>query len=364
MIQRIHKIGCLCIKWIIVFCLSLLLLSSCKSWRGVVSENSVQEKSVFEKKDHIQEDHWQLSESIDMTPDDDNIPMDEKNIEKSGDSFTLESGSSKLFKHKLTDYLDKRIRLFEQTFPAIAGIILFNVNTRTEMVSYHADECFIPASLTKIVLCSAFIQLLRETNPDIDISDSFEKEKTSIQWQKQAFTNLSHLFRQINHYTFQEAPRANRTAVLLGEFLQLHNQYIHDTYQSLENILLSHLDQISFLSSCNRIDNASGLTLNNRLTPFQIADSMFHVNDIPIYQKSFMHGGEGTLRNRLKNIGPMHFFKTGSLKRSGVLCLAAFLDLIEPIGLVIMINQLPSNQFSDATLWIDETILGMVAFDI
>jgi hypothetical protein len=37
---------------------------------------------------------------------------------------------------------------------------------------------------------------------------------------------------------------------------------------------------------------------------------------------------------------------------------------LQQLLLVIMINQLPSNQFSDATLWIVETILGLLVFDI
>jgi len=56
----------------------------------------------------------------------------------------------------------------------------------------------------------------------------------------------------------------------------------------------------------------------------------------------------------------MHRFKTGSLKRSGVLCLAAFLDFSEPVGVVIMINQMPSHMFSKGGFWIDETIQDVV----
>jgi len=274
----------------------------------------------------------------------------------------IEEISYDLVYQNMSDDLANRVQQFKHQFNAHLGILVFQLDNRTPIYSYHADDCFIPASLTKVVVCSALMQILQSKHPYDTIADAFQREKSLISWNHSAFTDINHLLKQMNTYTFRQAPRANRTANALGEFLLEIYANKHQTTVGLENLLLSHLDQISFVSDCNRFVNASGLTLNNRLTPFQVADCIYHLKDFPEYFNSLMSAGQGTLQNRLQGVDARHRFKTGSLKNSGVLCLAGYLELPGPVGFVIVVNDLPGYLFVDCQAWVDETVLNSILY--
>jgi D-alanyl-D-alanine carboxypeptidase len=329
-----------------------MLLSSCQYWDSLLQPKTVE----------MPEETWaapdQSSQKQHVDPEPSIIEKDEP-LDIIIKDEPVEETPQDLLYQNMSDYLATRVQQFNEQFHAHLGLLVFQQDNRTPVYSYHADDCFIPASLTKVVVCSALMQMLQSKHPYDTIADAFQREKSLISWNHSAFTDINHLLTQINTYTFHQAPRANRIANALGDFLlEMYANKHHSTVR-LEDVLVAHLDQISFVSDCNRFENASGLTLNNRLTPFQVADCMYHLKAFPEYYDSLMSAGQGTLENRLHGLDFTHRFKTGSLKNSGVLCLAGYLDLMAPVGFVVVVNELPRYLFLDCQAWVDETVVGL-----
>jgi len=327
-----------------------VLFSSCHLWKKPLLETKI--------------DHQQQADAFEGTelqqPDTSSDTSEDLNISNINLVSSTKSEDQLLFMQHIKEFLSDRIELFDQFISAHLGVIVFKQVDGESIFTHNAEKCFIPASLTKIVLCSTFIRMMEKESAEEDLSLAFKRETLEMNWEHPSFRSLSYLFHQINSYTFRQAQHANQTANDLGKFIQKIFQNNTGIYENIEQIFLSHIDHISFVLPCNRIQKASGLTLNNRLSPFQVADCMYHLKDKNIYVKSLMQAGEGTLTNRLKGIGDNHYFKTGSLKKNGVACLAGYLNLSEPLGIVIMINMLSENSFLDAVYWMDENILKMV----
>jgi len=353
--------------WALIIIWICPILSSCQYLNGLLPQHPVRIEKTYETQDQSTKNVSGPDETAFSEPEEPVLPehvgsnkIDEPMIdEPTMNEHLAEENTNASFFQELSNYLNMRVLQFNPEFNARLGVLVFNQRNRDPVFSYHADECFIPASLTKVIVCSAFIQILQADQPYENLSESFEREKVLINWHHEAFIDVAYLLKQINSYTFHQAPRANRTANALGQFLQQIYEHKHQTGITLESLLLDHLDQVSFIANCNQIENASGLTLNNRLTPFQVADCMFHLKDFPAYMDSLMHSGQGTLENRLKGVDVRHRFKTGSLKNSGVLCLAGFLDFNAPVGFIFIINELPRYMFEACQNWMDETVITL-----
>jgi hypothetical protein len=248
---------------------------------------------------------------------------------------------------------------FYDLFSAELGIVVRRLQDGTTVFAENEDVCFIPASMTKIVLASALIRALDVKSPVGDLEKVFVKETTRLGWADQPFYNgLGWYLRKMNTYGFAEAPQANRAADRAGEFLQALLPTDDGRRRSLTDLLTAHLEEISWRMPCNRISAASGLSPNNRLTPFQVADSLYYLKHYDFFIDSLPSPGEGTLRDRLLELPGESRFKTGSMRRSGVACLAGYLTSRD-MFFVIMVNGIDSTAFDDVIDWLDRMVLAM-----
>jgi len=261
------------------------------------------------------------------------------------------------FIQSLKNLFLERIKIYNDNFSGKIGIVVRLLKNNNSVFEYNEDKCFIPASLTKIIVCSALFEMLRGSEGNNDPEIFFQEMLKTLNWKNKAFNyGLKDLLKKTNHYSFKQAPTANKTANAIGKFLESSYQ-INNFNIKLEKILINHLDKISYIQNCNRIENASGLTLYNKIAPYQIADCMFHLKDYEYYIMSLIMPGQGTLKKRLLDIEGSNYFKTGSLRASGVLCLAGYLlDNDFPTFFVIIINNVNSYEYEDTVQWIDELV--------
>ena len=260
-----------------------------------------------------------------------------------------------LFFEQLQLLFARRAQAFGLTFPyASLGLCVKNMADNSVVFEFDSDTCFIPASLTKIVLCSAMVDCLRGPGGDLDPERSFLEQSSKLTGKIPGTPDLCGLFKGINRYTVESAPRANRLSDNSGLFL---TAICPDAVpgESVESSLLRHLEKISWTLACNRVPSASGLSLENRLAPSQIADCLYHLDGVSCFAESLTPPGEGILARRMAGLEKRHRFKTGSLKNSGVVCLAGLVDHpVQRFSLVAMINGLRGNQVPVAMRWLDD----------
>ena len=261
---------------------------------------------------------------------------------------------------QIKPFIEKHIHTFDQTLSARLGLMIVSLADQSTIIAHNENECFIPASLTKLVVSSALFKMLTDFS-DQDPDLAFQTLSSQVLSQPDpTFSTLSQVLTHMNHYTFSQAPRANQMADRLGNYLrQVHHWQTSDMV-TLEQLLLSHIDIISFIEACNRIEKASGLSVHNKLTPAQVAACMVHLKTYPVFVNSLIQPGQGTLSHRLLELQNTHVFKTGSLRQTGVLCLAGYLS--QPIDLcfVIMINQLNPVFFDEGVQWMDDLVRMIV----
>jgi hypothetical protein len=263
-----------------------------------------------------------------------------------------------LFFEQLRRLFERRAHAFEQTFPAASlGVCVKDMSDNSAVFEFDSDACFIPASLTKIVLCSAIVDCLRGPSGDLDPERSFLELSSWLSDRIPGTPNLRGLFEGINRYTVESAPRANRLSDDAGRFLA---EVCPDAVfgDSVEEPLLRHLEKVSWTFPCNRVPSASGLSLENRLAPSQIADCLYHLDGVSGFAESLTPPGEGILARRMAGLEKRHRFKTGSMRNSGVVCIAGFVDHpVQRFSLVAMVNGLRGNQVPGAVRWLDDLVL-------
>lgn len=286
-------------------------------------------------------------------------------------SFTFLSGKKSPIKAENADYIQNfqkylsgRLDTFNKNFSGRIGLVVRILDNNVTLFDEKADECFVPASLTKLLLCSALIETLRGPGGNLDPEISFQIETEKLNGKNPILNiQLGELFRKINHYSSFEAPKANQAAEDAASFFAIINSGEEGKLRNPGDLFLNHLDQISEIQECSHIDAVSGRSLNNWLTPAQIADCMLYLKDYSFFINSLTIPGEGTLKNRLLDISNDNCFKTGSMRRSGVLCLAGYLhqqnQQKKSLYFVIMLNGV-SDKFDRAVQWLDDTIRGIV----
>lgn len=259
---------------------------------------------------------------------------------------------------ELKECLESRIRAFKNAFSGRIGMTVRSMEDNHPVFDENSDECMIPASMIKIVLSSALICALQGPSGDLDPEVFFQHEKERLGWSSGCFDgSLGSLFNAMNHYSLAGAPRANQIAEQAAGFLE---NILGAEGQNRASLLLRHLDRISWVYGCNRIDDASGLSLQNRLTPSQAADCMFFLKDCEPFLYSLPSPGEGTLSNRLLDMGRENRFKTGSLQRNGVISFAGYLkEKGRNLIFVIMINLSRGEGYEGAIDWTDDTVRAM-----
>jgi len=344
--------------------IGLMILANCSAMHQEIQRvnHSQQNDAILPPKDievdnimddeKILQSHEIANESDDYT-ENMNPPLDSIAYDDA------ESPESRLgnedYIHQIQTAIMTHLDTFNHTFSARLGVIVLSLKDQKIIMAHHEHECFIPASLTKLVVSSALFNRLNqisEDNPD----HAFDMLIQALPIHSPSLTHLSTVLTQMNHYTVSQAPQANRMAETLGDlFIQSHIQQTGE-YVTLEQLLLNHIDLISFKENCNRIDSASGLSVTNQLTPSQIAACMVHLYAYPVFVHSLIQPGQGTLTHRLLDTNKNNYFKTGSLRQTGVLCLAGYIE--HPISLcfVIMINQLNPRFFNQGVQWIDDFI--------
>ncbi|MBF0397209.1 MAG: D-alanyl-D-alanine carboxypeptidase [Desulfobacterales bacterium] len=275
-------------------------------------------------------------------------------------SDNLEEPPKPLTEPPIKTYLTGRIKQLKSKSNCKIGIVVKSLEKHETYFEENGNICFIPASLTKIVLSFALIEKLKEISQNSDISETFQNEVKLQSIQEPAFQNqLSDLFKRLNTYTLKEAPDVNRIADETGFFLE--NLYVKDGETiSFSKILLKHLKKVSKIKKCNFIDKASGLSTKNYLTPLQISDCLTNLKNYNFYVKSLMVPGTGMLSSRLLDVKEKCYFKTGSLQNSGVLCLAGYIKLKNDfICIVFIINNINQN-FQNVVKWLDDSVRGII----
>lgn len=252
-----------------------------------------------------------------------------------------------VFKSELEVFLDERLDTFYLVFGGSIGIEIRDANSNEVFFKLNNASCLIPASMTKIVLSSAYLYWIKDP-----VNSHYGEHEVTPE-------SLSNLFRSLNRYSFETAYRANQTAKKIGNML-IDRQVYKTSGVTINEVLMSHLDRISWLEPCNYFDNAAGLSVNNRLTPYQVADSLYFLYGFPVYMDSLMQPGEGTLKDRLVSLQGIGRFKTGSLKRTGVISLAGFLPAEDTvISFVFILNDIYPDDHELAVQWLDDTIVGI-----
>lgn len=274
----------------------------------------------------------------------------------------------------LNQILLSRLRLMEEQK---ISIILLDNKIEKPLLSYNSDKCLIAASLSKVITTGSLIHYLQKSAPDLEKSySSLVKDIKNCPdlFYKGLYTTLT----AINTYTVQTAYIANEYAddllALLGCLNKNEKNFNKDSIKFGAEEVLGNIKKIS----CNSMVNGSGLTLYNIFTPDQIMQMLIYLQSFPEYRNTLMQPGKpGMLENRLKTLKAPAFLKTGSLKKSGVLCLAGYIKYVnQQIGppldktmlddnhwiiVVMMINGIPSDNFEDTMKWMDDTLVLFIS---
>lgn len=260
---------------------------------------------------------------------------------------------------KLQQVIENRIAVFETLYPAAhVGVSLIDLDdgdSGSRVAGYNEDQCFIPASLTKIILEGAFIDALKQHSESEAIDETLIRLVHELNMDDDVYSSVFDLFQRLNVYSFSTAYLANQAALFLGDFLVA----LSDDGSDLDEICKSFIAHYSIPDSCTRIIHPAGLSLYNLLTPAQVGDALFYLKNEPGFTDSLLLPGQGTLEHRLLPLSSEeHIFKTGSLRENGVLCLAGYL-FDQQFSLVVMINGLDQDNFDEVLAWLDEMTLEL-----
>lgn len=227
--------------------------------------------------------------------------------------------------------------------------LVYNIKKQKVVMKQNEDICYLSASLSKIITASFLIRILKENNENLSIQKLYYyKVLNKINNLPSHFSSVYEIIYNMNQYNRNTAKAANKKSdeclALIGTIYK--NKKIFDINNMKYGIqyILKNIKRIG----CNNMTNGSGLSLNNYFTTKQINTELIYLFEQLLenskqYKDTLQFPGqkESMLSDRLLELENSSFLKTGSLKKTGVLCLAGYLKKDnENFAFVIIINKI------------------------
>jgi len=351
------------IKIIIQICLLYLctVLTGCTTYDQIY--NDVYDYIYGGKEQEAQNEQFlkekALDESYIKEETIDESFIQEQNIEQNIEDEN-EGSINKETIDRLESYLSGRFKEYGYEFSSKLGITVKQTGNNKVIFEKNSDKCLIPSSLINIIICSALIEML-EKNSRTNVEHTFITKVDQLNIKSLKGMSLDNLFKKLNIYTFSEITMANNTAQDTCDFLTQMAGTKKNKKNKINTILSDHIKRISKYNKCNKFHKPSGLSLYNKFTADQIADCLFYLKKSKLYIQTLQRGGQGTLKNRLLDIGNKHLFKAGYMRKNGVMCLAGLLNPYNGVHFAILINNIKTKEYDKNIQWIDDMVRGICA---